>query len=260
MKRASVSTSTNVDLGGVAEDAGGDHPAEVGVEADVVTGLVGRREPGQVVADAALDGVGGDDRVEDRVAGSGRLGRRAHGQLLARRRRVAAGGHQQAEPDDGQCGSDDQSSHWILPFSMRTRSSVVGGTRRPCPHGHDPTWFNDRSAWSSGPARDCRGGGQDRAWAPSRWAMHSVMRRAVGRWRNSLGPWALLPGTEHAGDHELGVGELRAEHAHERDRAALAERARRLAERGVRRVVERRRAATARTAGAFHPGAAALPR
>ena len=25
--------------------------------------------------------------------------------------------------------------------------------------------------------------------------MHSLMRRAVGRWRNSFGPWALLPGT-----------------------------------------------------------------
>ncbi len=32
------------------------------------------------------------------------------------------------------------------------------------------------------------------AWAPSRRAMHSVTRRAVGRWRNSSGPWALLPG------------------------------------------------------------------
>ena len=49
---------------------------------------------------------------------------------------------------------------------------------------------------------DQRDGG-DAAWAPRSRAMHSVTLRAVGRWRNSFGPWALLPGTERSGDDEL---------------------------------------------------------
>ena len=46
-------------------------------------------------------------------------------------------------------------------------------------------------------------------------------------------------GPEHARDDELGVGEPAAEHAHERDRAALAQRPWRLAERRPRGAVER---------------------
>ena len=100
-----------------------------------------------------------------------------------------------------------------------------------------------------------RQGDGEAAWAPSRRAMHSVTRRAVGRWRNSFGPWALLPGHEDAGDDELGVGEPLAEHAHERDRPALAERARRLAE-GRRATPRRaRRRSHGANAGAFQPGA-----
>src|SRR5690606_8990497 len=55
-------------------------------------------------------------------------------------------------------------------------------------------------------------------------------------------PVGVRAGTEHAGDHELGVGEAAAEHPHERDRAALAERAVRPPERRggcrVERVVQ----------------------
>ena len=58
---------------------------------------------------------------------------------------------------------------------------------------------------------------------------------------------------EHAGDQELRLGEPLAEHRHERDRAALADGARRLAERRLRRRRRRRRGATARTAARSSP-------
>ena len=65
--------------------------------------------------------------------------------------------------------------------------------------------------------------GQRRAWSSSTTASAAVTRSPVGRWRYSFGPCALLPGPSDAGDDELRLGELLAEHAHERDGAALAE-------------------------------------
>ena len=47
VNRSSVSTSTNLDLGRVAEHGGGDHPAEVGVEADVLAGSSSVANPGR---------------------------------------------------------------------------------------------------------------------------------------------------------------------------------------------------------------------
>ncbi len=57
-----------LDLGRVAEHGGGDHPAEVGVEADVLAGLVEDVEPGEVVAHTTAHDVVGDHRVEDRIS------------------------------------------------------------------------------------------------------------------------------------------------------------------------------------------------
>ena len=71
-------------------------------------------------------------------------------------------------------------------------------------------------------------------------ASAAVTRRPVGRWRYSLGPCALLSGSEHARDDELRVGEALAEHAHERDRPALAEGPRRGAEGRLRGSIQRR--------------------
>ncbi len=56
-----------------------------------------------------------------------------------------------------------------------------------------------------------------------------------------VGAVGVAAGHEHAGDDELGRREHRSEHAHERDRAALADRPGRLAEGGRRHLVERRR-------------------
>ncbi len=84
-----------LDLGGVAEHAGGDHAAEVGVEPDVLTGLVDGGEAGEVVAHAAAHHVVGDHGVEQRLAillhglDGVRCGAAGGG---VRRRRVA-GGH-----------------------------------------------------------------------------------------------------------------------------------------------------------------------
>ncbi len=58
-----------LDFGGVAEHGGGEHPAEVDVEADVLAGCVDGAEPRQVVTHAAADDVVGDHGVEDRFAG-----------------------------------------------------------------------------------------------------------------------------------------------------------------------------------------------
>ena len=78
--------------------------------------------------------------------------------------------------------------------------------------------------------------------------------------RNSFGPCALDCGPEHAGDEELRVGEVLAEHRHERDRAALAH--------APRAGLPKMRAATPRRAprashgavgGAFQPVAASSP-
>ena len=57
-----------LDLGRVAEHGGGDDPAEVDIEADVLTRRVDGAEPRDGVVAAAADDVVGDDRVEDRLA------------------------------------------------------------------------------------------------------------------------------------------------------------------------------------------------
>ena len=49
----------HLDRGGVAEHGGGDHPAEVGVEADVFAARIEGGEPGQVVACPAVERAGG---------------------------------------------------------------------------------------------------------------------------------------------------------------------------------------------------------
>ena len=76
-----------LDLGRVAEHAGGDHAAEVGVEADVLTRVVDDGETGEVVADAAAHDIVGDHGIEQRLA-------RLHlfGAAGTRRRRFGAGG------------------------------------------------------------------------------------------------------------------------------------------------------------------------
>ena len=74
-----------------------------------------------------------------------------------------------------------------------------------------------------------------RAWSSSTMASAAVIRSALGRWRYSLGPWALLPGPSTPVMTNWASGNRCAEHAHERDRAALAERAGRAAERRLRR-------------------------
>ena len=78
---------------------------------------------------------------------------------------------------------------------------------------------------------------------------------AVGMCRNSFGPCALRMRPEHAGDEELRLRELLAEHRHERDRAAFAHIGRRRAERASREarssdVLEPRRERAARASPA----------
>jgi hypothetical protein len=57
-----------LDLRRVAEHRSGDHPAEVGVEADVLTLLIQNVKAREIVSDTATHDVGSDHRVEDRVA------------------------------------------------------------------------------------------------------------------------------------------------------------------------------------------------
>ena len=84
-----------LDLRRVAEHGGGDDPAEVGVEADVLAGVVEHGEAGQVVADAATHHVVGDHRVEERLTGLhlfARCGAGGAGGPGGRRRRRLFGG------------------------------------------------------------------------------------------------------------------------------------------------------------------------
>ena len=69
------------------------------------------------------------------------------------------------------------------------------------------------------------------AWASSRSATASGEPAGGREVEVLVGAVGVGVGAEHAGDHELGVGEPFAEHAHERDRAALAEQPGRLPER-----------------------------
>ena len=77
--------------------------------------------------------------------------------------------------------------------------------------------------------------------------MQTVSRSAVGRCEELVGAVRVDVGAEHAGHHELGVGEPLAEHAHERDRPALAARCGRACRSWPATPLERRRPATART-------------
>ncbi len=63
-----------LDLGAVAEHSSGDRPAEVGVEANVLAGLVEDVEPGEVAAHTTAHDVVGDHRVEQRLPRVGRRG------------------------------------------------------------------------------------------------------------------------------------------------------------------------------------------
>ena len=54
VKRSLALSGVNFDLGGVAEDGGGDGAAEIDVEAEPVALVVRRREAGQTGAHAAL--------------------------------------------------------------------------------------------------------------------------------------------------------------------------------------------------------------
>ena len=83
----------HLDRGRVAEHGGRDHPAEVGVEADVLAARIERGEPRKVVARPAVERARGLDGVERR---SGRL-HLLHGVA----RRGAAGGRLAAGGVDG---------------------------------------------------------------------------------------------------------------------------------------------------------------
>ena len=61
--------------------------------------------------------------------------------------------------------------------------------------GHPGVLLRYRTSDAEEPPVGTAGGNrQRRAWASRRWATASVTFSAVGMWRNSLGPWALLPG------------------------------------------------------------------
>ena len=94
------------------------------------------------------------------------------------------------------------------PTRQARRSSAPG--RRPVdpPPGNARGWLGEPRAFRCPPAPvDGHRQRGRRAWASSTWATAAVTRRAVGRCRNSFGPWAFGPGPEHAGDDELGGGE-----------------------------------------------------
>ena len=105
-------------------------------------------------------------------------------------------------PDRAGRGEDDRAAPELLP------SAVTAAPR-------------SSAARPLGAATPVRRG---RAWSSRTAARQTVTRSAVGRWRYSFGAVGVAVRAEHPGDHELGVGEPLAEHAHERDRPALADR------------------------------------
>ncbi len=200
-----------------------------------------RRDGGRVeINRAAQRGRVGDARLEpdlgeaDEASPSDREPRRA-ARCGDGRGRVGGGGRREGDRREGGGGEEEQTrpartvAGRACLLDTRRARRLRAGRRR----GLGGCLFGSLRGLAALLAAHCS------AWVARTAATHSVSRLARGHVEELVRAVRVRPRPEHAGDAELRLGELLAEHGHERDRAALAHAHRGLAEEAARGLVER---------------------